>query len=66
MITINLKRVWFLTFPTTTNNATYEGEVDGKSIGYLHCNPITKELYPESKKQLEELGYTDDIRLNFT
>lgn len=34
----------------------YEGFLDGELIGVVYYNPVTKELFPESKSLLKKLG----------
>lgn len=54
---IKLKRIWIPTLNCL--EAPYEGYLDEKRIGILYCNPVTKELTPESRKFLADSGYTD-------
>ena len=65
MITLNLKRILPFMETFICGNNVYDGEIDGKSIGIIGYNVISKELNPESKDRLKKLGYNiDELNIN--
>lgn len=57
MPTLVLKRIWGAGLSLQNAlKAPYEGFINGKRIGVIYYNPITKELLPESKDLLEKTG----------
>lgn len=65
MITLNLKRILPFMETFICGNNVYNGEIDGKGIGIIGYNVISKELNPESKDRLKKLGYNiDELKIN--